>query len=194
MIFWRNTIPAWGAGISAVYSLHEILTGMKMNFKKYCRLDFGKYVEVHDRPTPTNSLKSHTKLCVALGPICNLQGTFKFMDIITCMKLKKRSWTCIPMPDSAIGKITLQAEKEKRDGSWRVRNRNNEEFDFDEGLEDTTALTCIEPDAHPNIPAELSGVELEREHVTDALDATDQDTDPLAATRAIENAEFYIRM
>ena len=73
-----------------------------------------------------------------------------------------------------------------------MRNRNNEEFDFDEGLADEMALTRIEPDAHPNIPAELPGVELEREQVTDDMDTTDPDTDPLEAAGAIENAEFNI--
>ena len=89
------------------------------------------------------------------------------------------------MSDAVIGKITQRAERKKRDESWRVRNRNNGEFNFDKGLEDVTALTCIEPDAHPNIPAELPGVELEREQVTDAIDTTDPDTDPLEAARAI---------
>ena len=73
-----------------------------------------------------------------------------------------------------------------------MRNRNKEEFDFGEGIEDEMALTHIDPDAHPDIPAELPGVELEREQVTDALDTTDPDTDLLAAARAIENAEFNI--
>ena len=64
-------------------------------------------------------------------------------------------------------------------------NRNNEEFDSDDGLEDATALTRIEPDAHPDIPAELPGVELKREQANDAIDNTDPDTDTLAAERAI---------
>ena len=73
-----------------------------------------------------------------------------------------------------------------------MRNRNNEEFDCDDGLEDVMALTRIEPYAHPDIRAELPRVEPEREHATDALDTTDPDTDPLAASRAIEIAEFDI--
>ena len=114
------------------------------------------------------------------------------MDINTGMKLKKSSWTCIPISDSVIGKLTQQAEREKRDGSWRMWNRNSEEFGFDDGLEDTTSLTCIDPYAHPDIPADFPGVELEREQVTDALDNIDPDTDQMAAARAIENAEFGI--
>ena len=54
------------------------------------------------------------------------------------------------------------------------------------------ALTRIEPDAHPDILADLPGVEVEREQVTDALDTTDPDTDPQAAARVIENAELNI--
>ena len=59
------------------------------------------------------------------------------------------------MSDSVIWKLKRQAEHEKCDGSWSVQNRNSEEFDFDDGLEEVTVLTHIDPDAHPDIPAEL---------------------------------------
>ena len=74
-----------------------------------------------------------------------------------------------------------------------MKNRNNKEFDFDDSLEDVTALTCIELDPHLDQPAELPEVELEREQVTDALDTANPETDPLAAARAIDNAEFNIQ-
>ena len=90
----------------AIYSPREIITGMKMDYKRHCRLSFGEYVEVHDEPTPTNEMTSRMRPCVALGPTGSLQGTYKFMDINPGMKLKKRSWTCILMPDSVIGKLT----------------------------------------------------------------------------------------
>ena len=48
------------------------------------------------------------------------------------------------------------------------------------------------PDAHPGIPAEFKGVELKQEKVTNALDTIDPDIDPIAATRAMEDAEFDI--
>ena len=175
MVLWRNSIPAWKKGISAIYSSREIITGMKMDFKKHCQLDFGEYVEVHDEPTPT----------VALAPTDNLQGTYKFMDTNTDMKLKKRLWTCITMPDAVIGKITQHDEYEKHEGGCRVGNRNNKKIDSNDGLEETTSPTQLEPDAHPYIPAELPGVELEREQATDALDTIDPDTDPTMMMGAI---------
>ena len=90
-VLWINAIPIWETGISAIYSPREIINGMKIDFKKHCKLDFGKYVEAHDEPTPTNGMKSHIIPCVALGPTGNLQGTYKFMDINTGMNLEKRS-------------------------------------------------------------------------------------------------------
>ena len=71
-------------------------------------------------------------------------------------------------------------------------NQNNEEFDFDYGIEEAIVLKHLEPDAHPSIPDELPEVELEREQVTDALDTIDPDTDPMITARARENAGFDI--
>ena len=59
-----------------------------------------------------------------------------------------------------------------------MQNRNNEEFDFDDSLEEATSPTRLEPDAHPDIPDDLLGVELEQEQITDALDIVDPDIDP----------------
>ena len=91
-----------------IYPPRKIITGTKIDFKKHCRLDFGEYVEVHDEPTPINGMNSRTIPCDVLGPTGNLQCTYNFMDINTGMKLKKRSWACIPMPDPVIviGKLT----------------------------------------------------------------------------------------
>ena len=64
-----------------------------MDVKKHFQLDFSEYVEVNNELTPTDGMKSRTISCVALGSTGNLQGTYKFMDINTGMKLKKRSWS-----------------------------------------------------------------------------------------------------
>ena len=66
-----------------------------------------------------------------------------------------------------------------------MSNRNNEEFDFDDGLEEATALTHLESDPHPDIPTQLPGVEIERKQVTDDLDTIDRDINPMTTARAI---------
>ena len=52
------------------------MTGMCLDFKKHCQLDFGKYVEIHGEPSPTNGMAARTQACIALGPTWNLQGTY----------------------------------------------------------------------------------------------------------------------
>ena len=71
-VLWRNAISTWETGSLVIYSPYEIITGLKMDFKKHCKLDFGEYVEVHDEPNPTNGMKFRTAPCVALGPTGSL--------------------------------------------------------------------------------------------------------------------------
>ena len=67
-------------------------------------MNFGEYDEVHDDPSPTNSMKSRTWKCLGLGPTSNLQDYYKFIDMTTGNKLMKQASTKIPIP-YAITKI-----------------------------------------------------------------------------------------
>ena len=73
-----------------------------------------------------------------------------------------------------------------------MRNRNNKEFNFDDGLEEATSPTQLELDAYLDIPAKFPLVEIEQKQVTDALDTIDQDTNPVVMTGTVDNAEFNI--
>ena len=75
---------------------------------------------------------------------------------------------------------------------WDVKNRNDKEFDSDEGLNKPAPVPLIEGDAHPDIPAELPMVELKRNQVTAAIAKPDPDTDPEAANRALENVDINL--
>ena len=47
--------------------------------KKWCKLIFGDYVEVHKENTITNSMDPRTRLPICMGPKGNIQGSIKFM-------------------------------------------------------------------------------------------------------------------
>ena len=100
MVLRRNSIPIREIGISAISSPREIITCTKMDFKKHSQLNFGKYVEVHDGPTHKEGIKTCTLICGALGPTGNLQCTYKLTNNKIGTKPKKRSKTCIPIPDA----------------------------------------------------------------------------------------------
>ena len=109
IVLLLNASPA-KSSISNEYSPREIISGQKPDYKRDCKVDFFSYCEVHNEPSPTNSMKPRTRPCIALGPNANLQGSYKFLDLDTGKNLKKRSWTELPMPDSVIVQVEAMAK------------------------------------------------------------------------------------
>ena len=64
--------------LSDKFSLHEIISRQKLNAKTHCHVPFGSYCEVHAKPDITNSMAPISHLAIALGPMGNIQGTYKF--------------------------------------------------------------------------------------------------------------------
>ena len=100
-IFWLNAIPV-KADISSIYSPTEMICHQKVDAKKWCKLMFGDYVEVHEENTITNSTKPRTRPAICIGLSGNLQGLIKFMCIETAKKIVRRNYTRPPMHDSVI--------------------------------------------------------------------------------------------
>ena len=98
---WINALPS-GSGVSTVLSPREIVTHHKMDFTKHCRVRFGAYVEAHDDPDVSNTLRDRTTACIALGPTGNLQGSIACFDLTTGRVIKRRTVTPLPMPDRII--------------------------------------------------------------------------------------------
>ena len=70
-VMWLNAFPVKG-GVSDTLSPRTLLTGIKMDYNKHCRLQFGAYVPTHEDNNPTNSMDSRTIGAIALGPAQNL--------------------------------------------------------------------------------------------------------------------------
>ena len=74
-------------------------------------------------------MKSRTWKYLRLRPTGNIQGPYKFLNLTTVKKLKKKYWTPMPMPYNIIKRVEYLASKYRRSGSsggWRFRSRNNE--------------------------------------------------------------------
>ena len=92
-------------------------------------MDFGEYDEVHDDPSPTNSIESRTQKCLGIVTTGNLRGSYKFLDLNTVNKLNKKYWTPMPMPYAIIKRVEYLADQEHRSGisgGWIFRNHNHE--------------------------------------------------------------------
>ena len=95
--------PAKG-GISNV-SPRTVMTGIKLDYSKHCRLPFRSHVQFHDEPSPTNSPTARTIGEITLGPTVNLQGGYKFLNLRTGKKITIRNWTHLPMPIEIIERV-----------------------------------------------------------------------------------------
>jgi len=95
-VFWLNATPV-KTGISSIYSPREIICRQKVDAKKWCKLMFGEYVEVHEQNTITNSMNPRTRPAIYMGPSGNIQGSIKFMCINTGKKIMRRNYTRLPM-------------------------------------------------------------------------------------------------
>ena len=101
-------------GIPTNLSKREIITGHKLDCNKYSCLQFGAYVEVQDEPALSKGEKPRTLPYIALSPTCNIQGTFKFMNLNTEKRILKSKWTELPMPDFIIKQIVRKVKSESR--------------------------------------------------------------------------------
>jgi hypothetical protein len=104
---------------------------------------------------------------IFLGPTGNHQGTHKVFNINTGIVKKPCTITPLPMPDRVIAVIKdwgRHHQKEDKANTLEFLNQKQQQYDWDnEDLEYNEGL--IEPDiAHPDIPAEFPGIDLESEH------------------------------
>jgi len=83
---WLNSFPVNG-GISKKWSPRELLRRHRFDARLHCKAEFGAYCEVHDKPTPTNTMQQCTHTTICLGLTGNLQGSYKFFCLSTCRKL-----------------------------------------------------------------------------------------------------------
>ena len=100
---WINMFPAKGGITNA--SPRTLMTGIKLDYNKHCRLTLGSYVQVHEEPSLTNSPTARTIGAITLGPTGNLQGGYKFLNLWTGKKITRRNWTHLPMTIEVIERV-----------------------------------------------------------------------------------------
>ena len=103
----------------------------------------------------------------------------------------------MPMLDAIIKRVECLAACERGSGisgRWIFRNRNHEIFS--DGTEGDNDETIIEQEVvHPDIPAKLPGVELERENTVSAIQEADTDNpESVKAYASIALANYDINL
>ncbi len=76
------------SGISKKLSPRELVSRHKLDAKLvHCRAQFESYCDVHVEPDITNTMDPWIKWTICLGPTRNLQGSYKFLSLMTGKKV-----------------------------------------------------------------------------------------------------------
>jgi len=89
---------------------------------------FGAYCEVAEHADITNTQKARTTPAVCLGPTGNMQGTYKFFNLLTGHVIKRRSFTVLPYPNRMIRLVNEWGEKSKQQNHLTFKNRKMKTF------------------------------------------------------------------
>ena len=84
---------------------------------------------------------SRSTPAIVLGPMGNLQGTYKFFSLTTGKKIKRRQFTRYPMPDSVIKKVEGFAGAGVAPGILEFADRSGILFEWNQEIDETSRRT-----------------------------------------------------
>ena len=121
---------------------------------------------MHIDPDITNTLEPRTNWAICMGPAGNLQGSYKFLSLVTGKKVTQRRFTEIPITDAVIRQVEAMAVKAGAVKGVNFKNRKGEEYEFDNDEEYKMLVEPDNPAPFPDIPTEAPGMltELEEEY------------------------------
>jgi hypothetical protein len=109
---------------------------MEIDFLKRCQLEFGSYVQTHEKHT--NSMTSRTVGAIALRPTGNEQGGYYSYSLNTGRRLNRNRWTALPMPDEVMRHVHAMARRSAASRGLTFANRDGAPDDEESDDEDNT--------------------------------------------------------
>ena len=131
VVFWLNSLPH-NDGVSP----RTLITGLAIDYHKYCKIGFGTYVQVHEEGN--HSLRQRTSGAtalrltgndqgrhyflslhsgkrinrIALRPTRNDQSGHYFLSLHSGKRINRYTWTELPMPNEVIAQVHWLASRE----------------------------------------------------------------------------------
>jgi hypothetical protein len=157
------------------------MSGETLDYNEHLILQLGQYCQVHEEDNPCNSQIARTKGAISLGPVGNLQGSFKFMDLKTGKKIVRCSWDVIPMPDLVIDGVNALGCDQSQQMTLTDRHGlligDIEIPGVDADKDDNDPLPGVVPVIADDI--EITGVDVEGPKAQDAVPAPQVEIDDL---------------
>ena len=83
--------------------LEKIILGNTVDYENVCRLQPGKYVQVHQEDEPRNTIDIDRIVgAISQGPQYNLQWGYFFETILTVKRLRRSHWTAVNINEDVI--------------------------------------------------------------------------------------------
>ena len=120
MIFWLNALPP-SPSVGGDLIPRQIITGLTIDYTKHCRLQFGKYAQVHK--SQDNIMEERTTGAIALRSTGNTQEAYFFMSLRTGRRLNRQRFTPLSLPQDVINVVHPLARHNPRGLDIQDRDR-----------------------------------------------------------------------
>jgi hypothetical protein len=169
-LFWLNAFPHKN-GISKTLSPRTIVTGLGINYNKHCRIQFGQYVQTHEKPD--NTMTPCAIGAIALRPTGNQQGGHYFCSLMSGQQLHHTHWTELPMPAEAKDRVHALAWRVKAHRGLTFTNSDGNDLDvlYPEEADDDDS------DYNPDDDGSLDSADASDDEASDASSASSSDDD-----------------
>eukprot|EP00957_Ditylum_brightwellii_P023206 1751211-Ditylum_brightwellii.AAC.1 len=128
---WFNTFPP-KSGVSTTLSPRAIITGTILNIKNQCCIPFEVYTQICKEES--NSVATESTLgTICLGPVGNVQGTYKFMSLRASKLIIRGDSSEIPATQDIIKRVAQIAAKQQ---ATVVDEHNEDNGGEDEGMDE----------------------------------------------------------
>ncbi len=173
-VMWMNSFPV-KSGISKRWSPREIVSRhRRLDAKLHCKVPFGAYCEVHVDPDITDTMEPRTRWAICLGPTGNMQGSYKFLSLMTEKKVTRRKFAEMPMTDSVIRRINSLGNK----SGLLFKNRKGEEYVFDNEEEYDMIAEARAPAPFPEVAGEAPGILTKQEELMGVDEVVQREPEP----------------
>jgi len=98
------------------------MTGQRITYDKHCKLEFGTYVQTHEKHN--NSMNPRTSGAIALRPSVNEQGGHYFLSLYTGARILRNNWTILPLPNDMVDAVHRLAAASKQAGDITFTDRD----------------------------------------------------------------------
>jgi hypothetical protein len=112
-------------GISKDYSPQMILHQENIDYDRHCNFVFGKYIQAHDEPDPSNTNAPRLLDYIYLRATNNAQGGHELLHLQTKNVIKRRNLTKVPLTPSVIKMVHQLAENDGMPKGLKIANRTH---------------------------------------------------------------------